>query len=465
VGSTTGKTLGIVLVLVAATGIGAWALYRQSVITAAPALPTTPNPTDGPPVANSITVNVIHPREGDMDRVTRQPGSVQAFETVQLYAGVSGFLKTQSVDIGDRIKKGQILAQVDVPELEKQVQRGASLVEQAKARVTQTKARAETARADWEAAKAAVPRAESLLKSKTAELRYRQQQLDRMRELAALKSIEDKLVDEYTSHRDSVREAEIAAQEAVTSAKANMAAAAAKIQAADADVLEASAEVKVAQAELEKAEVLVKYATIPAPFDGVVTQRNFFVSDFVRAANEGLHLPLLTVQRTDLMRLVVQIPDRDVPYCNPGDPAVIELDAIADEKIPPAKVSRMAESEDPGTRLMHIEIDVPNPTGKIRNGMYGRVTIILEKSNLLSVPSSCLIGKFEAGKASVYVVREGKAIRTPVRYSEDNGVKVGIISGLKAGDLVVRQPPSGLGDEAPVVIASVDGQAQTKSNP
>ena len=98
-----------------------------------------------------------------------------------------------------------------------------------------------------------------------------------MRELAALKSIEDKLVDEHTSQRDATHEAEIAAHEGVTTAKANVAASAAKIQAADADVLESEAEVKVAKAELEKAQVLVRYATITAPFDGVVTERNFFV--------------------------------------------------------------------------------------------------------------------------------------------------------------------------------------------
>src|SRR5213078_1808809 len=98
-------------------------------------------------------------------------------------------------------------------------------------------------RAEWEAAKAAVPRAESLLKSKTAELRYRQLQLSQMRELAQSGSLEDKMVDEATSHRDAVREAEIAAQEAVTSAKATVLAMAAKIEAADADITEAQAEV------------------------------------------------------------------------------------------------------------------------------------------------------------------------------------------------------------------------------
>jgi RND family efflux transporter MFP subunit len=383
---------------------------------------------------------------GLIDRTTVQPGSVQAFESVDLHAGVSGYLKTLSVDIGDHVKKGVVLAKVDVPELEKQVQRYAALVEQADAKVVQMRARALSARAEWAAAKAAVPRAEALLKSKTAELKYRQLQLQRMRELASSKSIEDKLVDEATAHRDSVHEAEIAAQEGVTSANATEAAMEAKIQAADADVQVAQAEVKVAHAELDRANVYIDFSRIVAPFDGVVTRRTAFPHDFVRAANEGgSQLPLLTVQRTDLMRVAVQIPDRDVPYCDPGDPAFVEIDALPGKRLP-AKVSRIASSEDPDTRLMHVEIDLPNPTGKICHGMYGKVTIVLDQSNSPSIPSGCLVGRAQDGKGQVFVVRDGKAHLVHVTLGLDDGLQVAVLTGLKADDVVVYRPPSNLAD-------------------
>ncbi len=399
-------------------------------------------------------VDVVHPHKGEMDRTTTQPGSIQAFESVNLHAGVSGYLKTLAVDIGDRITQGKVLAVIDVPELEKQEQRHAAALEQARARVAQMKARAVSTRAEWEAARAAIPRAEALLKSKSAELRYRQQQLERMRELASSKSIEDKVVDETLSHRDAVREGEVAAREGVTSARANVDAMAAKIQAADADVQEAEAEVKVAQAELEKSRVFVTFASILSPFDGVVTQRNFFPGDYIKAAGEGgTHLPLLQVQRTDRMRVVVQIPDRDVPYCDPGDAAAVEIDALPGQPLP-ARVSRIGSSEDPDTRLMRVEIDLPNPTGKIVHGMYGRVTIVLQKSDLLSVPSSCLVGKSDDGKGSVYVVRDGCARLTPVRIGADNGLQVGIVSGLRSDDEVVARPGSGVSDGTPVVASA-----------
>jgi RND family efflux transporter MFP subunit len=398
-----------------------------------------------------------------MDRVASgMPGSVHAFESVQLYAGVAGYLKVLNVDIGDRVKKGQALAQVDVPELDKQVQRYAAMLDQAHARVAQMKARADSARAEWEAAKAAVPRAEALLRSKSAELRYRQLQLQRYRDLAATRSIEDKLVDEATSNRDAVREGEIAAQEGVTSARETVLAVAAKIKAADADLEEAKAEVKVAQAELEKAQVLVQFATIVAPFNGIITERNVFPGDYVRAANEGgPRVPLVTVQRTDLMRVVVQVPDRDVPYCDPGDPAEVEIDALPGQTFP-AKVSRIASSEDPDTRLMRVEIDLPNPTGKIRNGMYGRASILLEKTTLLTVPSSCLVGKVKDGKGSVYVVRDGRARLTPVTIGADDGLRIGIATGLTVHDAVILHPSDDVEDGTPVTATEV--QAESKAH-
>src|SRR5262249_55669935 len=290
---------------------------------------------------------------------------------------------------------------------------------------------------------------------------FRQKVLERMTKLVASNSIEAKLVEEKTEQLDAAREAEIAAREAVTSAKARVVAMAAKIQQAKADLQEAHAEVKVAQAELEKAQVVVRFATIAAPFDGVITQRNFFPGDYVRAANEGGgHVPLLTAQRTDRLRVVVQIPDRDVPYCDPGDPAVVEIDALPGEKLQ-AKVSRIARSEDHETRLMHVEIDLPNPTGKICNGMYGRVTILLEKSNLLSVPTSCLVGTAQEGKGFVYVVRDGLAHLTQVTVGADNGLQVAIPTGLTERDDVIVRPNTGIHEGTPVICASGEVHANS----
>ncbi|HMF11399.1 MAG TPA: efflux RND transporter periplasmic adaptor subunit, partial [Gemmataceae bacterium] len=159
--------------------------------------------------------------------------------------------------------------------------------------------------------------------------------------------------------------------------------------------------------------------------------------------------------RTDKMRIVVQIPDRDVPYCDPNDEAKIEIDALPNETFPPGKVTRIARSEDWQTKLMRVEIDVPNKEGKLRQGMYGWVTILLDRSpEQISIPSSCLVGKARDGSGSVYVVRDGMARVVTVKLSVDNGHLVGINSGLDLHDRVIVQAPSSLRDGMPVETES-----------
>jgi RND family efflux transporter MFP subunit len=397
-----------------------------------------------------IPVKVIHPHKG-IERVSTQPGSIQAWESVRLFAKVPGFLKWQKVDIGDRVKDGEELAIVDVPEIETQVQRTVAIVTQTVKRVKQMEARVRSAKSDLDAAQAAVTQAEATAKSSASLLRYRTLQLKRMTDLFVLKCIEERLVDETRERYESAIEAELAAKAAILTTKAHVVACASKIEVAEADVIVAEAEVDVAKAERDKYRAQLGFATVTAPFDGVVTQRTSFVGDFVRSANEGgNNEPLLTVQRTDKMRVVVQMPDRDVPYVDIGDPAVVEVDALSGKKFE-GKINRIAKAEDASTRLMRVEVDLPNPTGTICHGMYGRVTIILDKSpDQLSIPSACLVGKSGSGVGAAYIVRDGHALLAKLQLGIDNGIHVGVLAGLKAGDEVIFQPGNALFDGAAV---------------
>jgi RND family efflux transporter MFP subunit len=409
--------------------------------------------SSAPDSATRVQVETIHPKKGDMDRSTSQPGSIQAFESVRLLAGVSGYLKEQNVDIGDTVKRGQVLAVLDVPEQEKKAQRQEAEVAQARARVAQMESRVLSAKADVDVAQAGITFAEASAKSKAAELRFREKQLARMKDLFALKSIDERLVDEKTEQRDTAQESERAARASISSSKAQLAAATAKVAQAQADLLEAQSAVKVATAEFEQQQVVLNFATIRSPCDGVITHRALFPGDFVRAADAGGQgQPMLTVQCIDRFRVIVQVPDRDVPYTHRGDPAEVEVDALPGEKFL-GKVSRIAQSEDPQTRLMHVEIDLPNKDGRIAAGMYGRVKILLEKSAALSLPVSALVGKNEAGRSTVYVVRDSVAHAVPVRVGGDNGVKVAILSGLSEGDAVIVNPNAGLSDGTAVSVS------------
>jgi RND family efflux transporter MFP subunit len=433
---------GVLVVALGAAGGAYYVTHRPGTSTAAPHpagesgqpyIPEDNDPSDPPAVQN---VQVIRPQKG-MDYEVEQPGSVHAFESVQLRANVSGFLKTQNVDIGDRVKKGQVLAVIDVPELQKQLQHHTASLERTRARVAEMEARVVSARADHEAAKAAVEQADAAFKSASAWVRFRGKQYQRMKDLFGSQSIEERLVDESKERYEASLETERSAKAAIATSTANLAASAAKIQQTQADVAGAKSEVKVAQAELEKTQVLLDFATIVAPFDGEVTRRNYFPGDFIRSASDGANQePLLTVQRTDKFRVVVQVPDTAVPYLNKGDPATVRIDTLPGRKFE-AKVSRIAGSEDPNTRLMRVEVDLPNPTGEISDGMYGKVRILLDRfPNRLSLPVGCLL-KTGEGRWAVYVVRDGHASLTPVQRGKDNGTRVVILGGLRPDDQVV----------------------------
>jgi RND family efflux transporter MFP subunit len=412
--------------------------------------------------AGAVRVEVVRPQMGGMDRTTEQPGTVIAYESAHLYAEVPGYLKTQYVDIGAHVTKGQVLAEIAVPDLDAQVKRCTAAVDEANANVIMKQARVTSAKADLEVAKAGVIKAEAAAKSAKALRTYREKRLVRYEKLFAKQSIEEELVDEAKDYAEAAIEAERAARATVPAAEALVVAANAKIEQAEAEVVDAKAGVEVAQAQLKNAQVEVKFATIVSPYNGIITQRNFDPGAFIKAPTQGSsQLPLFVVEETDKMRVVVQVPDRDAPYTDPGDMAVIELDALPGERFE-APVARIAGSEDPLTRLMRVEIDLANPKGRIRQGMYGKVSIILEKSaQLLSVPSSALAGKTEDGKGELYVVRDGRLHKVAVRFGADNGVRVAVVSGIKADDEIVSHASDALRDGMEVT-ATLTGEVAQK---
>ena len=246
-----------------------------------------------------------------------------------------------------------------------------------------------------------------------------------------------RLLDENVRELETAVAAERTARLAVSTARAQLATAVAKVDSARADLAEAKAAVSVAEARLASARVNVDYTRIIAPFDGVVTHRAFHPGAFVRSASEGGQASLLTVKRTDLMRVIVQVPDRDVVITSVGDRAEFAVDALGSQNFI-GTVSRMAESEDPTTRTMRVEIDLPNPKGLLREGMYGTATIVLEPvSHNLTVPPACVMEHSGQTHGVVYVVRDGLAHRTPVELGADNGSLVEILSGIKPADSVV----------------------------
>jgi RND family efflux transporter MFP subunit len=398
-------------------------------------------------------VEVVTPHRGGIDRLCVQPGSVEPFEAADLYAKVSGFLAEQKVDIGSRVKKGQLLATIAVPEYEKQVERDESKVTHARATIKQVEARITASEADARSALAGVALARTQQNARASYRAYREKRLTRLRELNRERAIEAKVVDEAEDQFQAAVEAEAASKEAVTAAEEKSNAANARVLQAQADLDEAKAEEKVAEAELGRSRVLVAYSRITSPYDGVITKRSFNPGDFIRSADiGGDRLPVLAVERTDRVRVVVQVPDRDVPFVDVGDPATIDIDALPG---PPLKgaVSRSSESEDAATRTMRTEIDLTNTDGKLRRGMYGRVTLNLQAGSpsAVTIPSAALAGTRDGARASVWIVRDGKSHKVEIKTGADNGIDIEVLAGLTPQDLVVLRANGPLEEGATVL--------------
>ena len=318
-------------------------------------------------------VEVARPVRGGLGRTVVQPGQVQAFNRAQLFAKVSGYLVRQKVDIGDAVKKGQVLAEVDAPELFKARDQARAAVDQARGKIKQMESRVLTARADRESAAAAVDQAKAAITRFTADRVYRKEELARIAYLVEQQSVEQRLLDEQQKQFDAAVSAESEAKAGVAAAAARLSAAVARVAQAEADLEAARADLEANRAAEAHGQVLVDYTRIISPYDGVVTLRSFHDGDFIRSAADGGAIPVLAVAQTDLMRVVIFVPDLDVPFVNRGDPATLRVDALQGQVFR-GVVARFADVENE-QKLMRTEVDLPNPDNRLRDGMYGTATI------------------------------------------------------------------------------------------
>ena len=276
-------------------------------------------------------------------------------------------------------------------------------------------------------------------------------QLVRIAGLVARNAVEEKLEDEQKDRYDVATADVGVARAEVLSAKAEVMSKAARVEEAQADLNEAQANVEVAQANLGKAKVMQDYTRIKSPYDGVITLRTFHPGDFIRSASEGGNLPVLAVAETDKMRVVMPVPDIDVPYVSKGDKALLQIVALPGTTFT-GEVSRFSYTEDPESRNMRTEIDLPNPDGKLKEGMYGRITVILQAAapHSVTIPSSGLLGQTGKGEGTVFIVKDGKAHKVEVQVGNDNGIETEVLKGISPSDLVITSYNGSVEEGTPV---------------
>jgi RND family efflux transporter MFP subunit len=320
-----------------------------------------------------------------------------------IFARVSGYISKRNVDIGDRVKTGDLLVVISAPEIDHQLAQAEATLAQNKAAVAQIRANKELARV-------------------TAE---REGPLVR-------KGFESKLQGDTNRLNLQAQEAQVAV------AKANVAA--------------QEAQVKVARQQK-------KYLSVLAPFDGIVTKRNVNIGDLVQGdATSGTFM--FTVMESEVIRTQVYVPQDQAFGLAPGVEAVVRVPELPGQTFP-GKVTRVADALQPGTRTLLAEIDIENPDGVLTPGLYCTVELhIPRKTRSLLVPASAII--FDQNGMQVAVVKDGAAHIQKITVARDLGTSLEVREGVSAGDEVILNPPVTLENGDKVNVRPAEKAAATK---
>lgn len=401
--------------------------------------PTAATPSNGE-TAPATRVEVVRPTRRNIRRTVAEPGQVQAFETTEVHAKIAGYVRAWHVNIGEKVRKGQVLAEIDVPELQAEWEQRNAEIAQAEALRVQSEAASRVAKAAVETAEAKTVEALAGVKRVTADLERWRTEHQRVDRLYREHAVDGALLDETRSKllaAESARE-EIDAQ--VAAAKAGVAQSRAAFDKSSADLAAAATAVSVAKAAARRVEALLGYLKIVAPFDGVVIRRNVDTGDLTAPGIQAE--PLFVVARTDLATVAVGVPELYAPEVDHGDRATIRIQALPG-RLFEGKVTRTAQALALKSRTLRAEIDLPNPDGILLPGLYAYATIaVQERSRVLALPNSAV---FEDGtQRYCVVVRKGRALKIPIRVGIADDAWTEILTGLDPTEQVVKSNPSGI---------------------
>jgi RND family efflux transporter MFP subunit len=347
------------------------------------------------PVTHPV-VTLLHAKEGEPVSELMLPGNIEPLYEANLYARADGYLERRNVDIGSKVKAGQVLAIISAPEIDQQlIQTRATLV-QAEATLQQAHAALEQAKANAE--------------------------LSRL-----------------TKERDlPLGEQHAISQQIVDSAVQTYNARIADVTAANANIAAAEASVSANQANVSRLEQLKSFERIIAPFDGVITQRNVERGDLVSTGNSA-GKPLFSIAQSDTLRIQIDVPQSEAVNIRDGQKATVDVK----EKLGRSylgTVTRSAGALNDAARTMRTEIQIDNHDGSLLPGMYAQVRFTIpQQRRSLIVPTSSLVINREG--MHVVTVDAGHAVHfVPVTIGKDMGKEVEILAGLHGSEALVASP-------------------------
>lgn len=358
------------------------------------------------PQDQDATVAVAKIERHPLQRQLTISSELVPFQEIEVYAKESGYVSQLLVDYGSHVKKGQLMAVLEIPELQ-----------------------------------ALLRQDEAALKSVQDQVTNAQKQLARLQAQHNVLHLEFQRINGVAQSKPG-----LVAQQEVDEVQGRDLAAEAQVQAAESNLEAAKSDVAAAEAKLAHDQAIYSYARITAPFDGVVTERDANLGTLMQAGTNSSTnvLPLVRLSQENLYRLVIPVPESYVEYIRIGDLVSVQVPAL--HKTFPGSVARFSYELRDTTRTMHTEVNVPNPTGELIPGVYAEATLTLNRQGAaLTIPVQAI--DRQGDRTSALLVDpsnriERREVVLGIEGESENDAEV--LSGLKEGDEVVVSDRSGL---------------------
>ena len=318
------------------------------------------------------------------------------FQEIDVYAKEAGYVKTLNVDYGSRVRKGDVMAVLEVPELEAQIQQDQATIKARNDDVARAQSQVERAKAQYDVAHLQYTRLADVAKTKPG----------------------------------------LVAQQEVDDAQGKDLAAGSNLDAVKGMLDTAKSEVAVAQARLAHDQAMFDYSRITAPFDGVVTQRFANLGAMMQAGTSSTQsTPLVRLSEEDVYRLVIPVPETYVKYIKIGEPIEVKVNALGETVV--GKVARFSAEVNSQTRTMHTEVNVPNPKGNLLPGMYAEADLTFNAAgSAITVPIQAI--DREGDQTSVMLLQADNTIqRRPVTLGIQTANYAEVASGLTPGERII----------------------------
>ncbi len=421
-------TPGIILLSMGCAGAGWWLLHHSTT-------------TETPPAKIqplSVQTLVVHKRPVAEERTLT--GTVEAIHTTTLMSRINGRVEQLLVQEGMQVKKGQIVAVIDVSDVQAKYQQAAAQITQAQAAVATAVASRSSAITQVNTARGKLSEAQASLLEAKAELADAQLNQRRMSELYRDGAVPKANLDTANTKVE-------VSQAKIGQINATIAQAVSTIKSAQATVSQATASVEQAQAQVAQAQAAVRevsanlnYGVVRSPYTGVITKKQVEVG-----AIAGIGQPLMTLESGDRLRMNVAVPESLIDRVQLGQSVSVQIDAL--KRQVSGRVSQMIPAADPQARNFTVKVALA-PTANLISGMFGRLQLETDDRTALVIPTNTLVQRL--GISGVFKVVNGKAQFQTVTVHPVNGDGVEVFNGVNEGDHLILNPDPSLKDNTSI---------------